>query len=63
MKQFYIPIAIIIASIIISVTVYLGLTHDSRTKFNACMKSNLEYYGKEKKKDVKKLCETLLRGY
>ena len=44
MKNISIPFAIIIGSIIISITIYLSFTHSSRLQMRECMKYHTEQF-------------------
>ena len=58
-KDYLIPLAILIGSIIIAAAVYLGTTSKERTKFNFCIKQNSASMPDAPKKDIKVLCENI----
>jgi len=67
-KEYKTQIAIIIGALIISFTVYLGMTHDYRTKVNECVaekKWNQRKAGMFKSKDgqIEKFCKNSVARY
>ena len=59
MKNYLTPIAILIGSIIISVSVYLAITSKERAQFNYCVETNSKKYPEAPLKETKKLCRAL----
>ena len=64
MKNLTIPLAIIVGSIIISISIYFSITNEKRMQFKICMNSYLSGAQTKKdinynefKKDVKELCK------
>mgnify|MGYP005642302331 CR=1 FL=1 len=59
MKTYLIPLAILVGSIIISVSVYFAITSKERIRFNHCV----ETYSKNSSaplKETKNFCKTIL---
>ena len=59
MKDYLTPLAIIVGSIIISISVYLALTSERRAKFNHCVESYSKNFPKAPLEENKKLCKAL----
>ena len=59
MKTYLTPLAIIIGSIIISVSLYLAITSEQRAKFKACVDSYSQSYPKAPLEETKQLCKKL----
>ena len=59
MKNYLTPIAILIGSIIISVSVYLAITSKERARFNYCVETNSKKYSEAPLEETKKLCRAL----
>lgn len=62
-KDYLIPSAILVGSIIIAIAIYLGTTAKERKQFKFCMESNAEAYKNVPKKDVEMLCKNLQYRY
>ena len=60
MKNYLTPLAILVGSIIISISVYLALTSERRAKFNHCVESNLKQFPNAPLEETKKLCKAFL---
>ena len=59
MKTYLTPLAVIIGSIIISVSLYLAITSEQRTKFKTCVDHYSETYPDAPLEENKKLCKKL----
>jgi|9_EtaG_2_1085328.scaffolds.fasta_scaffold24064_1 hypothetical protein len=59
MKDYLTPLAIIVGSIIISISVYLALTSERREKFNHCVESYSKRFPNAPLEENKKLCKAL----
>tara|TARA_B100000927_G_C16201967_1_gene363920 strand:+ start:112 stop:315 length:204 start_codon:yes stop_codon:yes gene_type:complete len=61
MKTYLTPLAIIIGSIIISISLYLAITSKERAQFNWCVDTHAKADPKDKKvrSEAKELCKTL----
>ena len=59
MKNYLTPLAIIVGSIIISISVYLALTSERRAQFNHCVESYSKQFPNAPLEENKKLCKAL----
>tara|TARA_R110002012_G_scaffold58815_1_gene152938 strand:+ start:540 stop:734 length:195 start_codon:yes stop_codon:yes gene_type:complete len=59
MKNYLTPLAILIGSIIISISVYLAITSEQRAKFNYCVESYSKNFPKAPLEETKNLCKEL----
>tara|TARA_B100000575_G_C22538536_1_gene345951 strand:- start:152 stop:346 length:195 start_codon:yes stop_codon:yes gene_type:complete len=59
MKNYLTPLAILLGSIIISISVYLAITSEERATFNYCVETNSKKYKTAPLEETKKLCRAL----
>lgn len=59
MKTYLTPLAILVGSIIISVSVYFAITSEERARFNHCFENLSKKYPDASLEDTKKLCKNL----
>jgi len=59
MKTYLTPLAILVGSVIISVSLYLAITSEQRAQFNWCVESYSKTLPEAPLKETKELCRTL----
>ena len=59
MKTYLTPLAILVGSIIISISVYLAMTSEERARFNYCVESYSKKYKTAPLEENKKLCRAI----
>jgi hypothetical protein len=59
MKNYLTPLAILVGSIIISISVYLAITSNERSRFNHCVEMYSKKYSEAPLEQTKKICKNL----
>ena len=59
MKNYLTPLAILVGSIIISISVYLAITSNERSRFNHCLEMYSEKFPKAPLEKTKELCKNI----
>ena len=59
MKNYLTPLAILVGSVIISVSLYLAITSEQRAQFNWCVESYSKNHPEAPLKETKDLCKVL----